>query len=234
MTEGTAAGDRRRPDHRPGKVGVFGTVTAVVAGSLLVAACGTDPPPGPDRAAAESAIHAAAVRQLVEFDNTFGPDHRFTEVLIVDHVETHAGDPSRQGEPGESFTDGQRSAIRAAVEHPRTGQVHQQPERLHTTRCSTAHHSRERHNHRRAGRVRRQRSNRRGGALVRRDLRSVASPTVSLKNPTVGPSPAPKGPGPSPRPARRLPPNQPVFPRNVGIRLDRVIPTSRRTLGPDW
>lgn len=111
------AGDRRRPDHRPGRVGVFRTVTAVVAGSLLVAACGTHPPSGPDLAAAESAIHAAVVRQLVEVDNTFGPDHRFTEVLIVDHVETHAGDPGRQGEPGAALTDSQRSAIRAAVEH---------------------------------------------------------------------------------------------------------------------
>jgi len=117
MAGRTAASDRQHPDHRPGKVGVFRTVTAVVAGSLLVAACGTDPPSGPDRAAAESAIHVAVVRQLVEFDNTFGPDHRFTEVLIVDHVDAHAGDPYRQGEPGASFTDGQRSAIRAAVEH---------------------------------------------------------------------------------------------------------------------
>lgn len=96
---------------------MFRKVIAVVTGSLLVAACGTDPPSGPDRATAESAIHAAVVRQLVEFDNTFGPDYRFTEVLIVGHVETHAGDPTRQGEPGESFTAGRRSAIRAAVEH---------------------------------------------------------------------------------------------------------------------
>ena len=117
MARGLAAGDRQRPGHRPGKVGALRTVAAVVAGSLLVAACGTDPPSGPDRATAETAIHAAVVRQLVEFDNTFGPDYRFTEVLIVDHVDTHAGDPSRQGEPGASLTAGQRSAIRAAVEH---------------------------------------------------------------------------------------------------------------------
>lgn len=100
-----------------GTVGVFRTVTAVVAGCLIVAACGTDPPSGPDRATAEPAIHAAVVRQLVEFNNTFGPDHRFTEVLVVDHVDAHAGDPTREGEPGASLTDGQRSAIRAAVEH---------------------------------------------------------------------------------------------------------------------
>ena len=106
-----------RPDRRPRTVGVFRTVTAVVAGSLIVAACGTDPPSGPDRATAESAIHAAVVRQLVEFDNTFGPEHRFTEVLIVDHVDIHAGDPYQRGEPGASLTDGQRSAIRSAVEH---------------------------------------------------------------------------------------------------------------------
>lgn len=117
MAGGIASNDRRRPDHRPGRVGVFRTVAAVVAGSLFVSACGTDPPSGPDRATAEPAIHAAVVRQLVEFDNTFGPDHRFTEVLVVDHVETHAGDATRQGEPGASLTDGQRSAIRAAVEH---------------------------------------------------------------------------------------------------------------------
>jgi len=117
MARGLAAGDRQHPGHRPGKVGALRTVAAVVAGSLLVTACGTDPPSGPDRAAAEFAIHAAVVRQLVEFDNTFGPDHRFTELLILDHVDTHAGDPTRQGQPGGSLTDGQRSAIRAAVEH---------------------------------------------------------------------------------------------------------------------
>ncbi|MDE0370502.1 MAG: hypothetical protein OXI84_10225 [bacterium] len=93
------------------------TVTAVAVWCLLVAACATDPPSGPDPAIAESAIHAAVVRQLVEFDNTYGPDHRFTELLILDHVDTHAGDPYRQGNPGASLTDGQRSAIRAAVEH---------------------------------------------------------------------------------------------------------------------
>ena len=117
MARGLAAGDRQRLDHRPVRVGVFRTVAGVVAGSLLVAACTTDRPSGPDRATAEPAIHAAVVRQLVESDNTFGPDHRFTEVLVVDHVETHAGYPTRQGEPGESFTEGRRSAIRAAVEH---------------------------------------------------------------------------------------------------------------------
>ena len=117
MARGLAAGDRQHPGHRPGKVAVLRTVAAVVAGSLLVAACGTDPPSGPDRATAESTIHAAVVRQLVEFDNTFGPDHRFTELLILDHVDTHAGDPTRQGQPGASLTDGQRSAIRSTVEH---------------------------------------------------------------------------------------------------------------------
>ncbi len=116
MTGGTAASDRRRPDHGRGRIEVYRTVAAVVAGSLLVAACGGDPPSGPDRATAESAIHAAVVRQLVEFDNTFGPDHRFAEVLVVDHVETHAGDPMQQGEPAAALTDGQRSAIRAAIE----------------------------------------------------------------------------------------------------------------------
>ena len=117
MVGGLAAGDRLRRDHGPGRVRVFRTVTAVVACSLLVAACGTDPPSGADRPTAESAIHAAVVRQLVEFNNTFGPDHRFTEVLVMDHADAHAGDPSREGEPGVSLTDGQRSAIRAAIEH---------------------------------------------------------------------------------------------------------------------
>ena len=113
----TAASDRRQPDHLLGRVGVLRTVSAVVAGCLLVVACGTDPPSGVDRAIAEAAIHAAVTRQLVEFNNTFGPDHRFTEVLIVDHLETQAGDGEPEGGRGASLTDGQRSAIRAAVEH---------------------------------------------------------------------------------------------------------------------
>lgn len=117
MRRGIAVGDRRQPDHRPGRARVFSTITAIMAGSLLVAACGKGPPSGPDLAAAEAEIHAAVVRQLVEFDNTFGPDHRFTEVLVVDHVETHAGDADRQGEPGASLTDAQLSTIRAAAEH---------------------------------------------------------------------------------------------------------------------
>ena len=78
---------------------------------------GTDPSSGPDRATAEATIHAAVVRQLVEFNNTFSPDHRFAEVLIVDHVEAQAGDGEPEGERGASLTDGQRSAIRAAIEH---------------------------------------------------------------------------------------------------------------------
>lgn len=79
-------------------------------------ACGGGSYSEEERAEASVAIYATVTRQIVEFDNTFGPDYRFTEVLVVDHVVVDAADHMTQGSPGDPFTDEQRSAIAAAVE----------------------------------------------------------------------------------------------------------------------
>ena len=55
-------------------------------------------------------------RQFVEFDNTFGPDHRFSAVLVVSHGEADDGDHRRQGPSGDPLTGEERAAIAAAIE----------------------------------------------------------------------------------------------------------------------
>ncbi|MDE0233075.1 MAG: hypothetical protein OXI56_04990 [bacterium] len=56
-------------------------------------------------------------RQLVEFDNTFGPDHRFSRVLILDRLDPSAGDAMNRGQSGRLLTEEQRQAIIAAIDH---------------------------------------------------------------------------------------------------------------------
>ena len=94
---------------------------SLALGLLMVvsaAACGDAPLPESERASASVAIYAAATRQLVEFDNTFGgPGHTFAEVLIVDHPEVDAGDLEEQGSRGDSLTEAQRTAIATALEN---------------------------------------------------------------------------------------------------------------------
>lgn len=90
-----------------------------VLGSLLVltaAACGSDLTSDEERASSMVAIYAAVARQLVEFDNTFGPDHRFSEVLVVEHTRVDAGNPLDEGPPGDPLTGEEQTAIVAAVE----------------------------------------------------------------------------------------------------------------------
>ena len=93
---------------------------SLALGLVLVvstAACASDSHSEDKRASSINAIHAAVIQQLVESDNTFGPDHRFSEVLIVDHEAAEAEDYMSQGRPGDPLTEEQRSAISAAVEH---------------------------------------------------------------------------------------------------------------------
>ncbi len=82
----------------------------------LIPACRSDPLTEDERAPASAAIYAAVTQQLVDFNNTFGPDHRFTEVLVVDHVEATAGDYVANRRPGDPLTGEERSAIAAAIE----------------------------------------------------------------------------------------------------------------------
>lgn len=89
-------------------MGVLMVVSAV--------ACGDGSYSEEERAKASVAIYATVTRQIVEFDNTFGPDYRFTEVLVLDRVVFDAADYMTEGSPGDALTDEQRSAIAAAIE----------------------------------------------------------------------------------------------------------------------
>lgn len=91
---------------------------AVLVGFLLLTACGGDDALTEEgRAAAESRIYAAVTRQLVEIDNTFGPHHRFSQILILERLDPHAGDATYQDQSGRSLTGEQRQAIIDAIEH---------------------------------------------------------------------------------------------------------------------
>ena len=97
---------------------VFPIMAAVLVGALLLQGCGKGSLTEAERISAEVAIYAAVTLQLVEFDNTFGPDHRFSQILIVDHLDPDAGDATQQGQLAAGpFTDDQRSAIVASIEH---------------------------------------------------------------------------------------------------------------------
>ena len=101
---------------RPGGRARGSSVVAVaLVGILLLGACG--PPTGEDRTSAEAEIYAAVTRYLVEFGNTFGPNHRFAEVLVVNHLEPDAGDPLEPwGRSTGLFSDDQLAAINTAIE----------------------------------------------------------------------------------------------------------------------
>lgn len=93
------------------------TQVAVLVGFLLLAACGRAALTEEERAAAEIQIYAAVTRQLVEVDNTFGPGHRFSRILILDRLDQYAGDAMNQGQSGRLLSEEQQQAIIAAIEH---------------------------------------------------------------------------------------------------------------------
>ncbi len=90
---------------------------AVLVGFFLLSACGSGSLREAERSSAQASIYAAVARQLVEFDNTFGPDHRFREILIVDQLDPDAGDAVREDQSGRQLSEDQRSEILAAIEH---------------------------------------------------------------------------------------------------------------------
>ena len=118
MRTSTGPCDARIPDRQQpiGTTAAFGTAVVLLVRLLLTPACRSDPLAEDERAPASAAIYAAVTQQLVEFNNTFVPDHRFSEVLVVDHVEADAGDHRRQGPSGDPLTGEERAAIEAAIE----------------------------------------------------------------------------------------------------------------------
>ena len=89
----------------------------LLVGFLLLPACGSGALTEGERAAAEIQIYAAVTLQLVEIDNTFGPEYRFSRILILDRLDPHAGDAMNQDQSGQSLTEEQQQAIIAAIDH---------------------------------------------------------------------------------------------------------------------
>ena len=91
---------------------MFSAVAVALVNSILLGVCG--PPSGADRVSAEAEIYPTVTRYLVEFDNTYGAHHRFTEVLVANHLDPDAGDAmtswDRSAVP---LSDDQRIAITA-------------------------------------------------------------------------------------------------------------------------
>jgi len=97
-----------------GMARVFSKVAVALVGFLLLGACG--PPTDEERTAAEAEIYAAVTRYLVETDNTFGANHRFAEVLVVNHLEPDAGDALEPwGRSTGLLSDDQLAAINTAI-----------------------------------------------------------------------------------------------------------------------
>lgn len=90
---------------------------AVLIGLLLLPACGSGALTEEERAAAETRVYAAVTRQLVEIDNTFGSQHRFSRILMVDYLDPHAGDAMNRSQSGRSLSAEQRQTIIAAIDH---------------------------------------------------------------------------------------------------------------------
>lgn len=96
---------------------MFLCVVSALIGSLALPACGAGSLTEGKRVSAETAIYAAVTRQLVEFNNTFGPHHRFSHILMVEHLDPDAGNDMRWGQSAGLLSEEQRQAIVAAVEH---------------------------------------------------------------------------------------------------------------------
>lgn len=97
------------------RTSVFSVAAVVLVSALLLGGCG--PTSGADQASAEAEIYAAVTRYLVEFDNTFGPNYRFAEVLVVNHLDPDAGDALKGWDRSDALlSEDQRTAIAAALE----------------------------------------------------------------------------------------------------------------------
>jgi len=71
--------------------------------------------PLPTPAGESAQIYGAAVRQIVEVDNSFGGGNPFTTILVVDHVEPDAGDAVVSSVAGRPLTEAEQAAILDAL-----------------------------------------------------------------------------------------------------------------------
>ena len=92
-------------------------VVVALVGFFLVPACGNGSLTEAERESAEVAIYTAVTRQLVEIDNTFGPHHRFSHILVVNYLDPDAADAMQGGQSAGPLSEDQRSAITDAIEH---------------------------------------------------------------------------------------------------------------------
>lgn len=91
----------------------FRTCLAITA--IVLAGCTATGSDEGDAATAE--MMAAALHQLVTVDNTFGGSPPpFSEYLILDHIDTGAGDPATVGEPtARDLGEEEQAAIEASL-----------------------------------------------------------------------------------------------------------------------
>ncbi len=90
-------------------------VALVVLFAVLASSCGELVPSG-DRPPSEdtAAVYATALRTLIDRDNTFGADHRFSEILIQENLDPTAGRATGYLGPGRPLDETERMAIEAA------------------------------------------------------------------------------------------------------------------------
>ncbi len=90
----------------------------ILAAALALGAAACAPSGLPDRSGPgvdSPAVYAVAIHHLASELNTFGPDHRFSELLVLDSTMRGAGDFEAIAEPGAPFTDAERTAIRSVL-----------------------------------------------------------------------------------------------------------------------
>jgi hypothetical protein len=80
-------------------------VGAVLAGSCAGAPAESD----------AAAVMAAALQRLVAQDNTFGPGHTFTALLVLSSLDPAAGTAQSDAGPGRALTAAERTAIEASL-----------------------------------------------------------------------------------------------------------------------
>jgi hypothetical protein len=87
----------------------------ILAAALALGAVACAPSGLPDRSGPRSdspAVYAVAIHYLATELNTFGPGHRFSELLVIESTIRGAGDYEATGVPGAPFSDTERAAIR--------------------------------------------------------------------------------------------------------------------------
>lgn len=107
--------ERRRKDMK--RIAAILVVLGMLAGACATTEGDAGDPVTTTSAPNPSAdIYAAAARQIVTVDNTFGGGGVFSTVLVVDHVEPDSESPQDAPTEARPLTAEERAAIEAALE----------------------------------------------------------------------------------------------------------------------